>query len=248
MHVVVCVGPLSAGLVPPKVDGIESLVRAARPGEVVSTGRCPSCCGTGVRTFRLGTLRCLSFCPSCRGSGIAEGAFRVRVVGEERSSHVTAVLAWAGEHRVRTDVGMLLRDERGPGWALRWCGLDERPLRRWRGRFVAHQALGVLVDHDDIHVALHAVRDDGRVVIAGVWDVRIADDGTPVRSWCGRASRSIAWRRRIGFPVEVVQQALQETRAPRNTARPAHRQPRCDQRQPVTAAILTTSAAQVATN
>jgi hypothetical protein len=235
MEVMICAGPLCAGLVPPEVDVIESFVRSARPGEAATKGRCPMCSGTGVRTFRRGFLRCQSLCPSCHGSGIATGVPLVRAVGEERSPNVTTLLAWAREHRVRTDIQMLLRDEARAGWALAWVGLDGRPLRRWRDRLIAREALAVFVDHDDIHVALHAARDDGHIAVVGLWDVRL-DDGALVRRWSERSSRSLAWRRRIGFPADVVHQALRVAQGLRGARASGHDRPCLDRRQPAVAA------------
>ncbi len=248
MQLVICAGPLCAGLVPPEVDGIESFVRPARTGEAAATGCCPTCSGSGVRTFRRRTLRCVSTCQTCTGSGSVEGMFLARVVGDEGSPAVMQFLAWAREHRVRTDVQMAVRDKRGAGWALAWRGLDSRPLRRWRDRLVAREALAIFVDQDDVHVALHAVRDDGRVAIAGIWDVRMADDGALIRTWSERASRSLAWRRRIRFPSETVQQTLQQARTTSAAAHPARRHARPAHRTQPPPATLAPQTASPATN
>ena len=220
MNVIVVAGPLAPSIdLPSGLEDVESLVRPARPGEWATTGRCPTCSGTGVREFRR-HLRCVSTCPTCSGSGSAEGVFLARVVEPEGSLAVMQFLAWAHEHRVRTDVKMALQDQRGPGWALAWRGLDGRPLRRWRDHLVAWEALAVFVDHADVHVAFHAIRDDGRIVVAGLWNVRVADDGAFVRTWSDRPARSLALRRRIRFPAEIVQRALQQAQASLAAARP----------------------------
>ena len=230
MQVIVTAGSLRAGLEAPLLVGLESFVRAPRRGEPSSAAPCPSCRGATVVSGRRGSLRWTSTCPRCGGRGEVVGVLLVRLVADEGSPDIAAILAWARGHRLRADIQMLLRDEHGPGWALTWSRPDGQPLRRWRDHLVAREALAVFVDHDDIHVALHAVREDGRIVVAGLWNVRVADDGALIRTWSERASRSLAWRRRIRFPAEAVQHALEQARTSLIVPGPALRRLRPEQR------------------
>jgi hypothetical protein len=180
MQVALVAGPLHAGIEPPALPGLVSFVRRARRGEPACAGPCSSCGGSGVASGRRGILTWMSTCPSCRGTGIVEGVRLVRLVADEGAAEVGQLLTWARDNHLRTDVQLLVRNEGGPGWAVRWCDLDQRPLRRWRDHLVAREALAVLADLErgDVHVALHAARYDGRVAVAGLWNVRVADDGT----------------------------------------------------------------------
>jgi len=227
MQLVTCAGPLAAGLPSPQIDGIVSFVRPARPGESAMMGRCPSCPGTGMRTFRYGGLRCLSSCPTCAGSGIAEGVFLARAVGDENSACVAALIDWAHHNHVHADVQMLVRDERGPGWSLSWCGVDDRPLRRWRGQPVAHHALGIFVDaiadSVDGHIAVHAATVHGRVAVVGLWDFSLSPNGRLHRQWASREGRSLARRWRVRFPETLAFEALRRVIDP--AMQHEHRQP-----------------------
>ena len=172
---------------------------------------------------------------------------RKRLIADEGSPDIAALLAWSREHHVRTEVQMLVREEQGPGWSLTWIRPNGQPLRAWRGQPIAREALAVFVDHDDVHVAFHAVRDDGRIVVAGIWDVRVADDGALVRTWSERASRSLAWRRRVRFSAETIQHALEQARTSRTATRPAIPQLSCGRRPRMPSTALATPAVQTAT-
>ena len=125
MQVVVTAGSLRAGLEAPLLVGLESFVRAPRRGEPSSAAPCPSCRGATVVSGRRGSLRWTSTCPRCGGRGAVVGVHLARLVADEGSPDIAALLAWAREHRLRADVQMLLRDERGPGSLA--CGTCASP-------------------------------------------------------------------------------------------------------------------------
>ena len=249
MQIVVVAGPLPPGQAGPEFPHLERFVRRPRPGEASIEGPCPACSGAGTLARRAGRLRSFSSCDRCHGSGNVEGVHLVRLVADEGSRDVAALLAWAREHHLRADVQMLLHTSGGEGWELRWCSIDDRHLRQRRDQFVAHRALAVLVDLEsaDIHVALHVVREDGHIAVAGLWNVCLADDGALVRRWSERASRSAAWRWHIRFPAEVVHEAVEGARTSLvELSRPAGSVSDAAKRPPATTPVSTSSSVQAA--
>lgn len=213
------VGPVPDDVSIPEVGGLRWITRRAYAGEVGRSADRPR------PGFSVGAGRDLAGGPSNCDCGRVRGVADCGVVpllrldGGARGD-VAEVLDWARVMRLPMALQLLAQEEggadaHGGGYALVWCSTSGRPLRRRGARLVGGEALGVAVEANGTitgHVALHAVRDDGTIVVAGLWDVEADAAGRINVRWAGNAARWLASRRRIAFPAAAFRAALAKAR------------------------------------